>query len=65
MTTILSNSVGWFKRDDRWEKILAFAVFVLAAFLLFYNLDSTHAPGRMKALQRVSPSRSCRRRLCD
>ena len=44
MTTILSNSVSWFKRDDRWEKILAFAVFVLAAFLLFYNLDLNPRP---------------------
>ena len=44
MTTILGNSVSWFKRDDRWEKILALAVFVLAAFLLFYNLDLNPRP---------------------
>ena len=44
MTTILSNSVGWFTRDDRWEKILAVAVLRLAAFCMFYNLDLNPRP---------------------
>jgi 4-amino-4-deoxy-L-arabinose transferase-like glycosyltransferase len=44
MTAIISNSVSWFKRNDHGEKISAVAVFVLAAFLLFYNLDLNPRP---------------------
>ena len=44
MTFVLRTSSSWLKRGDRWEKILAFAVLALAAFLMFYNLDLNPRP---------------------
>jgi 4-amino-4-deoxy-L-arabinose transferase-like glycosyltransferase len=44
MPSILTHSVNWLKRNDRWEKILAVVVLALAAFLMFYNLDLNPRP---------------------
>ena len=44
MKSALNNLLGWFKRNDRGEKIVAVVVLALAAFCLFYNLGLNPRP---------------------
>jgi 4-amino-4-deoxy-L-arabinose transferase-like glycosyltransferase len=44
MKSMLSKLLGWLRRNERWEKILAFVVLALAASLMFYNLDLNPRP---------------------
>jgi hypothetical protein len=49
MISSLSKSLGWLEYSQRWEKILAVGVLMVAAFLLVYNLGLNLRPGRTKA----------------
>jgi len=44
MISIGKSAFIWLRHNERWERLLAFAILMLAAFLLFYNLDLNPRP---------------------
>ncbi len=44
MMSMGKSAFIWLRHNERWEKLLAFAILMLAAFLLVYNLDLNPRP---------------------